>query len=263
MLLGAYNRILSLQQSSEGLELLASPSFNTTFATTLYDINQGIVSIIDVEKKVHVKSAVSELSIRLIFELIRELEVELTEAAPYFDQIAQLACQLYGFDYNDFQEHVQLEGLVEFAQDLSGTEEANQQKRTRKNTLAWQLNERAKVELIDLIRKKRNWARLPGRWHKLFDNPGDDLHLKWNAERLEELAYLMYRLHSLEIIGCIGNRGTFSAVEKHLFDFEGNKIRKGRLKTLSHRINNNMKRYEHRLMPVNEIIEAIQEIARN
>lgn len=254
---------MSLPNSNDGIELLASPSFNQTFVETLYSINQEIVKISDGKVKAHVKATVSELTIRLIFELVRELEVELTEAAPYFNDIAQLACKLHGFDYADFQEHVQLGELIDFAQDLSGTKEAKQQRPTRKNTLAWQLNERAKVELIDLIRKKRKWTRKPNRWHKLFDNPDDDLQLYWNEDCLEELAYLIGKLHEMEIIGCNGNRGTFSAVEKHLYDFNERKIKQGRLKTLSHRIDKNSKRFEHRLTPVNVIIGAVKEIARN
>lgn len=263
ILLGAYNRLSDFKSDKKGIQLIESPAFGATIAATLYDINQELTPITDDVKKALVKKSVSELIIRLIFELIRELEVELMEMAPVFDRIVQAACAIYGYDYNDFQEHINLKGLVEFSQDLSGYVEANQQRPTKKNTIAWQLNELAKYELIDLIRNKRVWARKPNHLLKLFDNPDDNLEIFWSADHLEELAHLIYKLHKEDIIGCNGNRGTFSAVEKHLHDFEGNKIKKGRLKTLSHRINESWKRYEQRLIPVIEIIQAVLEKSRN
>jgi len=65
------------------------------------------------------------------------------------------------------------------------------------------------------------------------------------------------------MISCNGNRGSFAAVEKHLVDFKEKKIKPGTLKKMSYRINKNWSKYEQRLLPVIEIVQAVREKARH
>ena len=147
ILLTSYNRLLGLRESNGGSELLVSPVFNTTISATLYNINQGLRPITDVAKRNTVKKAVTEITIRLVFEFIRELEVELIEAAPVFDKVVQTLCVTHGYKYEDFQQDFNLSGVVSLSQDLSGTAEVKKQRATRKNTISWQVGNPAEAEL--------------------------------------------------------------------------------------------------------------------
>lgn len=126
-----------------------------------------------------------------------------------------------------------------------------------KNMITWQSSYEAKVELVYRIKLKRNWIKRPSNIFQLLDKPRENLKISWNEEYLDELSHLIYLLHKEDLIGCIGNRGSFSAVENHLYDFKDKKIKNGTLRKLSYKINKNWKKYEHRLSAVNLIISAI------
>lgn len=263
ILTGAYSQLISNKGDKAGIQALNSPVFGTTITSALTQINNQVVTITNPDKKVFVKQAVADLTFRLILELVREIEAELIEAAPYFNDVLKVSCELNGFDYEDFKNYVNLNELIGVSQDLSGTSEAQKLKKVRKNTITWGANEASKAELIDLLKKKRDWIRKPSNWIKFLTDPSDDLQIKWNQTRMEELAYLIYKLREIGLIECLGNRGTFSVIEKHLVSFDGNKLNSGTLKKLSSKINNNWTKYEHRLKPVTEIIHAVQRKARH
>lgn len=261
ILINSYNKLIAIE-SDNAMGLMSNPNSITTIVLALNEINRQIIPISDIKRKDEVKTAISEVSIRLWLQIIGELGYELQEIAPQFNNIMELVCELQGYDFNDFKSYFNIEEVVSFSKDLSGASVAIHQRATAKNSLAWQIGNPAKFELIDQLKKKM-WLRKPNKFSLLFENPESDLQIIWDSNRFEELSYLFYLLHNNEIIGINGNRGFFSSVEKHIVDFDNRAISKGRLKTLNHRIKNNLKKYDSRISPIFEIISIVKQKARN
>ena len=260
-MINSYNKLTTFK-SENALDLINNPNSITTIALTLNEINRQIIPITDLKRKNEVKTAISEVSIRLWLQIISDLEYEFQEIAPQFNNIMELVCELQGYDFDDFKSYFNIEEVISFSSDISGTSIAKQQTATVNNSLAWQIGSPAKFELIDQLKKKK-WLKKPNNFSLLFENPSTDLQISWDANRFEELSYLIYMLHKDEIIGINGNRGFFSAVEKHIIDFNNRPITKGRLKTLNHRMKKNIKKYDNRVSPVTKIISIVKQKARN
>ena len=148
----SYNRLIALK-TGDAVESIISPKSATTLALTLEKINQQIIPISDVNKKKKVKQTISEVTIRILLQLLSDLEYELEEIASQFDDIMMTACDLMGYDFIDFKQHFNIEETVSLANNISGTSSAKQIKKTSKNSLAWQLETIALNELISLLNK--------------------------------------------------------------------------------------------------------------
>lgn len=257
----SYSRIESLHSAEQALDT-KNNTIQTIFTLTLDRINQKIIKINDLKEKENAKKDISELSIRLWLQLIREFEYEFKNLEPHFNDIAEFACQIGGYDITDFKRLFDIKDVIKTSEELSGTSVVESHIENKNNSLTWQVGETALSELINQLKKKK-WVKKPNNIFNLFNNPEDKLVIIWNKTKYNEMSLLIYTMHEKEIIGVNGNRGFFSAIEKHTVDFDNNKIKKGRLKTLKKRIVSNCKKYQSCIDNVNEIIEAVQKSARH
>jgi hypothetical protein len=86
------------------------------------------------------------------------------------------------------------------------------------------LNNAALSEMKYLF-EKNNWLRHPADIFHLFEPHSPSLRILWNRANQVELVYFFGTMISKKIIRVKGNRGFWSAIEKHLYDFYGARIK--------------------------------------
>jgi hypothetical protein len=110
--------------------------------------------------------------------------------------------------------------------------------------------------LIDIL-KERGYILVKKELYDLFKDPYNCPDVRWNGDKLEYLALLIYRLCNEGFITLKVNKGNFSFAERHFTDFAGNKIKKNTLKNLSYEMNADKSRYSYVHDEINEIIARI------
>jgi hypothetical protein len=110
--------------------------------------------------------------------------------------------------------------------------------------------------LADLIFKK-NYIFSENEFKQLFAELHNDAKIRCNANKLLHMAYLLYRLKEDNFFLVLCNKGYFSYAEEHFTDFEGNNLRKNKLKNLSSKVNTNKDKYRFICKEIDDIINAI------
>jgi hypothetical protein len=110
--------------------------------------------------------------------------------------------------------------------------------------------------LIDIL-KERGYILVKKELYDLFKDPYNCPDVRWNGDKLEYLALLIYRLCNEGFITLKVNKGNFSFAERHFTDFAGNKMKKKSLKNLCSKVNVEKDSYAHVHEEIDEIINAI------
>lgn len=112
-------------------------------------------------------------------------------------------------------------------------------------------------ELVDVL-LKRGYLRSKKELFKLFNNPGAKDMVRWNRDKLEYLALLIYRLYNEKYFIITKSKGYFLYAERHFADFNGKKMKRKELKNLSYEVNADKRRYSYVHKEIKEIIALIK-----
>jgi hypothetical protein len=129
------------------------------------------------------------------------------------------------------------------------------------NYFDWLKGSPALDELLSLCCKK-GWLRCPTGYYMLFELHYSSKIIYWNRKNLVELVYLFHRLLELKYIKIRKNRGFWSAIEKHLCDFDGNPI-KTSLSDLYAEVSKNMTVYDRRTLKVDKVLHLVKRMIKN
>ena len=91
----------------------------------------------------------------------------------------------------------------------------------------------------------------------MFSDPYNCPDVRWNGNKLEFLALLLYRLCNEKFIILKVSKAYFQFAERHFTDFDGNKMKKKALRKLCSKVNIEKDRYAFVHEEVNAIIIAI------
>ncbi len=86
---------------------------------------------------------------------------------------------------------------------------------------------------------------------------GKEVKVKWDFERKEHLAYLLYELYQQEFIKMVRTKGYFVYAEKHFVSFDGLVFKKNTLKKISSSIRQNPQGYSNVIREIRNIIKSI------
>jgi hypothetical protein len=90
-----------------------------------------------------------------------------------------------------------------------------------------------------------------------FSKPCGTIMVKWDGNKICQLAYLLFRLYEDKFFLIEGNKGYFLCAENHFTDFQGNNFKKNALKKWSCKINNEKDTYAFVCKEIDEIISFI------
>ena len=105
--------------------------------------------------------------------------------------------------------------------------------------------------------KQMNLIKRQKDFFDLFDNPGENLVVKWNAKAKPHLAYLLYKLFAEGFCTIRGSKGYFTYAEQHFTDFEGNGLTPDTLKKLSSKINKFPDKYQDVRAVIDRLLEEL------
>ncbi len=116
---------------------------------------------------------------------------------------------------------------------------------------------RGYLHLLAHILKERGYILKIKELYDLFDDPHNCPDVRWNGNKFEFLALLLYRLCNEKFIILKKGKGYFQFAEMHFTDFDGKKMKKKSLKNLCSKVNVEKDSYAYVHEEINEIITAI------
>jgi hypothetical protein len=122
-------------------------------------------------------------------------------------------------------------------------------------TLIW--TNKGNLDTLAEILKKKGYIRSKNEFKNLFLKHSYSTIVKWNGDKLEHLAYLLYRLYSEGYFILKDGKGYFTCAEKHFTDYNGNYFKKYALKKLCWRVNNDITKYAFIHREIGEILSCI------
>ncbi len=113
------------------------------------------------------------------------------------------------------------------------------------------------LDTLAEILKKKGYIRSKNEFKNLFLKQSDSTKVKWNRDKLEYLAYLLYRLKTDGYFILKDGKGYFTCAEKYFTDYKGKYFKRFTLKNLCSRVNVEICRYAHVHTEIDEILSCI------
>ncbi|MEM6265657.1 MAG: hypothetical protein AAGI38_24355 [Bacteroidota bacterium] len=250
----AVGKLEAALQQAKGQVLNPPVSLISTLSSNLLvAIDRKIDLMEHLETKQTLQGHVSSLALQLLNGLVIQFPQSAVNILNSVHEALQTTAELFEFDKARMETLLPIAHMVQLAEILSP--EATKQAHKIEPTLIW--NNKANIGLLTWALKDIGWIRKQQNFDKLFSSDSNE-QVVFNLSRKYELAYLLYRLRSLNYIGTSGNKGYFSLAEKRIAGFGGETLTPNSLKKMSSKISLNPEKYRHVTTAVEEILDQLK-----
>ena len=176
--------------------------------------------ITDASKQHFALNNFARLTERLLIMLVSE-NIENSELIfKTLDKSLQITCMQYGYDFRMLTQFFDFE-KIKYVVDTMKAQKAEPittAKVSKKQRYTWLQNGNLSL-LVDALYRD-NFIKNKRDFFDLFLKPKEDSKVKWNEERKQHLAYLLYRLFNSNYAKIEGTKGYFAYAEKHFVTYE-------------------------------------------
>lgn len=228
----------------------------TSSSNLLVLVNTQLIKVSNQEEKRRIQTTVGQIGIRLLLSIVKVFPEQAIEIFEHVKQTLQHTSGVFNYDFNDINKLMNLDEFEGLILTLTGVKQANeiQEIDTRKKkNLIW--TKRVNIGILTTELKRRKWIKSQNEFAKLFENPTENLKVRWDMSYKYELAYLLFKLKDRDFIR--PRKGFFSIIEKYVVDLNGTFISKNSLKKMSSKITTDQSKYTETIKTVEEIIQSL------
>lgn len=226
----------------------------TTSSNFLVSINQQVVKVHNIEDKLKIQQAVSQIGLRVLLSIVKLFPDDATEIFEEVKQAMQITSEMFDYDYDDIQNRMKFEEFKDLTQTLTGKKCADEINSRTTNSLIW--TNKVNLGFLTSELKKRKWIKSQNEFSKLFNKIENHLVVRWDMKYKYHLAYLLNKLKDGDYIR--PKKGFFVIAEKYIVDFSGKMITKNSLKKISSKITTEESEYLDIIKEVDGILKAIK-----
>lgn len=186
-------------------------------ANLLTTVNTRIRLVNNYDQAREMENILGDICHKLLANLMIYIETDKLAVWNHIEYALRDTCEIQNYDAQELMTFLKVNSTTSYIQSLQSAEKASLTI-TQIPAYCWKGRPVDWSDFEDVFVTERITAK-KSRIHKLFNNPGRSLGLRFNTERADFILQFFYTLKKLKLVTHMGIKGFYEVLEFHVLDF--------------------------------------------